>query len=167
MFEKIKSYKCIKFLSTLIIPENTVISIYTSQKIQKKKVPSLLSLSLPPFLPYTFIAEPFTLSLSLSLSLSHSLSLFSPYCALCLSFRVFHVTFFIFSYLSSSYFFSLLLSFFCNPCLSQLLLLRSLSTTRMLLSIISVSFLQLFFCHSVFQSISLKIFFLCLSFVFL
>ena len=139
IFEKFISYKCIKFLNTNINSENTVLSIYTSQKNTKRKVPSLLSLSLPPFLPYTFLSPSLSLAPPhLYLSLSHSSLPIAP----CV--YLFHVTFSIFSNLSSSYFFSLLLSSFCNPCLSQLLLLRSLSTTRMLLSIVSVSLLQFF-----------------------
>ena len=125
------SYKCIRFLNTHINSENTVISIYIPQKKTQKKntKPSLThSLSLP------FFLTPFSPSLSLAPPPSLSLSSLpiAPFVYL------FHVTFSMFSYLSSSYF------FFYNPCLSQLLLLRSLSTTRMLLSIVSVSLLQFF-----------------------
>ena len=61
-------------MNTNIKSENTGISIYTLKKNTKRKIPSLLSLSLPPFLPYTFLSP----SLSsnpppLSLSLSHTL----------------------------------------------------------------------------------------------
>ena len=146
IFEKFISYKCIKFLNTNINSENTGISICTSQKNTKRKAFSH-SLSLP------FFLTPFSLPLSL----------FSPYCALRLSFPC-H-----FLHLLKSIFFLFLFTSFIIF-LQPLSLSTSASSLPLHDTHASVYCLSLtspiFFCHSVVQSISLKRLFVCLSGVF-
>ena len=83
-------------------------------------------------------------SLSVCLSLSLSLSVFFPNCVLYISSSAFHVHFSILPYSSCSSFFLISFSSFFNPCLSQLLFLRSRSMASLFRSLVSDSLLQPF-----------------------